>query len=195
MMSLDQFRILDRNNVDAAIAWYQAAIAAIGLPGQHTGVELFRTLKRVPVGSGPYPEATFFEAANRIMTDLVILHGVKWLLENHAPAFEAFSVDYGHRDTQSHDVMSHPIVAGVPSLEGEAFNVAQSFFQGKKTSSLKKLRKKSSASHRFIIVNAEAVKDVYMPDLADGEYILLVDIFGNGTRILRGKLLRSPVLV
>lgn len=189
-MALQQFRILERNNVDAAISWYHDSIADISLPGQHTGVELFRTLKRVPVGSGPYPDATFFEAGNRIMTDLVILHGVKWLLENHNPAFDAFSVDYGHKNTQSHDVMSYPVVAGEPSLDGEAFNVAQSFFPGKKNSSLKKLRKKSAATHRFIIVNSEAVKDVYMPDLAGGEYILLVDIFGNGTRILQGKQLR-----
>lgn len=190
-MTFDQFKILDGRNIDAAISWYHGSIGDICLPGQRRGVELFQTLKRVPVGYGPYPEATFFEAANRIMTDLVILHGVKWLLENHNPAFDAFSVDYGHRDTQSHDVMSHPVVAGEPSLDGEAFNVAQSFFQGKKTSSLKKLRGKSTATHRFIIVNAEAVKGGYVPDLADGEYILLVDIFGNDTRILQGKVLQS----
>ena len=45
------------------------------------GIALLESLKRDRVGVGPYPNVTLFEAANRIMSDLVILHGVKWLLE------------------------------------------------------------------------------------------------------------------
>jgi len=42
------------------------------------GLRLFQYLKRNQVGLGPYPHVTLFEAANRIMTDMVILKGIKW---------------------------------------------------------------------------------------------------------------------
>jgi len=72
-------RSLNRQNIDFAIHKYTSSIAEIGdmLSGLR-GLRLFQYLKRNQVGLGPYPHVTLFEAANRIMTDMVILKGIKW---------------------------------------------------------------------------------------------------------------------
>ena len=75
-------RLLTVGNVGTTLAEYSATIVSVGdrIQGK-LGLELLQEVKRVPTRTGPYPEVTLFEAANRIMTDLVILTGVKWLLQ------------------------------------------------------------------------------------------------------------------
>ena len=63
------------------------------------------------------------------MTDLVILKGVKWLLDRYAFPFDEYVVEYGNEDSNDHDITA---IKGSKKLFGEAFNVAPSFFQGKK---------------------------------------------------------------
>lgn len=162
-------------NINPILSDYLSSIDRIGdTVNSLKGIPLFRTLKRKTIGIGPYPGVTLFEAANRIMTDLVILYGVKWLLENETFPFESYLVEFGNDDKNDHDILadnSHE------KLIGEAFNVAPSFFQGKKASMLKKLRAgDESANHRLIIVNSDAVRDGYRPKLRKNEYMLFVDV-------------------
>lgn len=184
MMPLAEFSTLNSHNITDAIDWYHRSIVGISVNTPTRGIELFEMLKRQPVGCGPYPVASYFEAANRIMTDLVILHGVHWLLQNHPARFDAFTVDYGHHNSQAHDVMSVTRPSAGPAMDAEAFNVAPSFFQLKKSRSLAKLRQRSHANHKLILVNADAVPLRYSPKLRSGEGIVLVDIHGETTRLV-----------
>ena len=91
------------------------------------------------------------------MTDLVILKGMKWLLDFHSFPFEEYIVKYGNEDSNDHDINASN---GGKLLVGEAFNVAPSFFQGKKNAMRKKLRSnKSGADYMIILANSDAVKD------------------------------------
>src|SRR6266496_4184195 len=68
---------LSRTNVDALITEYAASTGSLGESiAKLKGLRLLEALKRDVVGTGPYPGVTLFEAANRIMSDLVILRGV-----------------------------------------------------------------------------------------------------------------------
>ena len=130
-------RRLTVGNVGTALAEYSEEIASVGgkIQGK-LGLKLLHEVKREPIGTGPYPDVTLFEAANRIMTDLVILNGVKWLLEKSGFPFSEYRVEYGNEDSSAHDLMAEN---EDERLVGEAFNVAPSFFHGKKTAMLKKL--------------------------------------------------------
>ena len=179
-------RKLNRENITSAIEEYESSIAEIGgiLSGLR-GVELFQCLKRKQLGTGPYPHVTLFEAANRIMTDLVILKGVKCLLESERFPFNEYVVEYGNEDSNDHDIQAE--ISGL-LFHGEAFNVAPSFFQGKKTSMLKKLRSSERhADFKMIIANLDAVQENYSPKVTDGEFYLFVDILSNDYRLLPNK--------
>jgi hypothetical protein len=131
---------------------------------------------------GPYPHVTLFEAANRIMTDLVILKGVRWLLDKRSFPFDEYLVEYGNEDSNEHDITA---VQSGKRLIGEAFNVAPSFFQGKKTAMLKKLRNAGeSIDFKIIMVNADAVNEDYLPKVKDREYYLFVDVESYEARLL-----------
>ena len=134
--------ILNAKNIDRIIEEYHDSIKNLGLPSSDMkGVTLFNYLKREPIGAGPYPECTMFEASNRIMTDLVILKGVRWLINSKEIPLSEFHVEFGNSDNNPHDITAQE--NGVKFC-GEAFNVAKSFFTGKKGKSLKKLREKKS---------------------------------------------------
>ena len=163
------------SNIDEEIRRLAEGIEEIG-PSIHgvTGVALLDALKRQKVGVGPYPGVSLFEAANRIMSDLVILHGVKWLLETESFPFSEYRVELGHGNVQPFDIQA---VRGAQSLAGEAFNVAPSFFQGKKSAMLGKLRKDATEkTYRLILVNHDAVAPGYSPKLRPGESFLLVNV-------------------
>lgn len=158
-----------------ALEEYVAMIASIGTSiDSLRGIELFTALKRSTVGSGPYPHVSLFEAANRIMTDLVILYGVRWLLQDSTLPFKQYKVEYGHENKNLHDITA--ISNGV-TCHGEAFNVASSFFQTKKSSALKKLRRDISVSdYTVLLVNSDSVSPDYCHNLNEREYMVLVDI-------------------
>jgi len=167
-------RILNKRNIDSVIRDYELSIADIELGSNITGIKLFQHIKRNTVGFGPYPHVTLFEAANRIMTDLVILKGIKWLLNNSQFPFKEYRVEYGNENKNEHDIIAERTGK---CLIGEAFNVAPSFFHGKKSTSLKKLRKSKVASdYTIIIANKDAVKDNYIPKPTKDEYFLFMDI-------------------
>jgi hypothetical protein len=118
------------------------------------GIPLLAALKRDPLPHGPYPELTLFEAANRIMSDLVILHGVAGLLRERVFPFSAYTVEFGNENKNGFDIRGSSETC---TLAGEAFNVAPSFFSGKKLSAVKKLREQAAdMTYRILLYNADA---------------------------------------
>ena len=169
-------RLLTVGNVGTTLAEYSATIVSVGdrIQGK-LGLELLQEVKRVPTRTGPYPAVTLFEAANRIMTDLVILNGVKWLLQESVFPFSEYRVEYGNEDYSAHDLMAEN---EDERLVGEAFNVAPSFFQAKKAAMLRKLRMPENREGlKLILANADAVGESYRPKLRANEHMVLVDVF------------------
>jgi hypothetical protein len=183
-------RILNAGNIGSITKQFHAGIAAIGQSVQgKTGVALFHALKREKLIGGPYPGVSLFEAANRIMSDLVILGGVAALLEKRVFPFTSYTVEFGNEDRNGFDIRA---TAGGETLVGEAFNVAPSFYQGKKNSALKKLRKGGSdASYRILMFNDDAVSPGYAPKAEAGFYHLLVGV-DAGTAQLRPHYCMAP---
>jgi len=69
--------------------------------------------------------------------------------------FDEYVVEYENEDINDHDITATAVQSG-KLLIGEAFNIAPSFFQGKKTSMLKKLRSTGeSADYKIIVANAD----------------------------------------
>lgn len=183
-------RILNAENIGSITKEFHAGIAAIGESIQgKTGVALFNALKREKLIGGPYPGVSLFEAANRIMSDLVILGGVAALLENSVFPFTSYTVEFGNEDRNGFDIRA---TAGSETLVGEAFNVAPSFYQIKKSSALKKLRKGGSdATYRILMFNDDAVSPGYAPKAEAGFYHLLVGV-DSGTAQMRPQYSMAP---
>lgn len=168
-------RNLDESNIGRITEDFYKSMASIGetIRGK-TGIPLFMALKREKIIGGPYPNVSIFEAANRIMSDLVILKGITWLLQKNVFPFSSYTVEFGNEDANGYDIQAR---TGDVTLIGEAFNVAPSFFQTKKSSALRKLKKDSSdASYRILMFNNDAVLPSYSPNLEDGFYYILVDV-------------------
>lgn len=72
---------------------------------------------------GPYPGVTLFEAANRIMTDLVTLHGVAWLLKNKVFPFDSYAVGFGNENDLGFNIRAGGVDG--ETLVGEVSNVAR----------------------------------------------------------------------
>jgi len=175
--------ILTINNIDEMLGSYLDLAETIGdsIAGLN-GLPLLQALKRDSVGVGPYPNVALFEAANRIMTDLVILYGVRWLLRSAALPFDRYSVEYGHASDKPHDIMAN---ASGRVLIGEAFNVAPSFFALKKSAAVKKLRESSiSANYRAIMCNRDATRHIYTPRLFPGELFVRVDTTSGNANVI-----------
>ncbi|MGF6330146.1 hypothetical protein ABH909_003024 [Pseudomonas sp. BS3782 TE3695] len=168
-------RKLTLANIDAITMDFHRELAVIGqsIRGK-TGLPLMLSMKRDRLGHGPYPGVSLFEAANRIMSDLVILHGVAALLKDKHFPFDEYTVEFGNENHNDFDIYASSAGA---SLAGEAFNVAPSFFQGKKSTALKKLRAKATeATYRVILFNAEATRKGYIGRGKDDIYYVVVDI-------------------
>lgn len=172
---LKRKRVLTKENVDDELRQFAVAVEEVGASVQGIkGRALLESLKRVKVNVGPYPDVTLFEAANRIMTDLVIYNGVKWLLDNEIFPFASYTVEFGNEDGNGFDLRADSDCA---CLVGEAFNVAPSFFQGKKSLMLKKLQKDgASATYHVIMVNHDAVASGYKPKAEPGVYYVFVNV-------------------
>ena len=171
----NRVRSLTADNIEKVLSDYVASAEEIGdsIAG-YSGIKLLEALKREAVGSGPYPNVAMFEAANRIMTDLVMLYGVRWLLKRGGLPFASYHVEYGHENNNAHDVTA---TENNLIFAGEVFNVAPSFYPIKKSSALKKLRSgKRVPDVKMLIVNHDAVGNDYSPRLSAGEAILLVKV-------------------
>lgn len=176
-------RVITKSNAAALVRDYTASAELVGacIEGL-TSLELLHTLKRGVTGAGPYAQVSLFEAANRIITDLVILKGIAWLLSNNVFPFESYAVEYGHENNEAHDIRA---AGDGKVLVGEAFNVAPSFFSTKKNAALKKLRNSAvSADYRIILCNADAVAAGYVPQAHTGEAFVFVDLSSGHGRII-----------
>jgi hypothetical protein len=177
-------------NIDQTLSEYVASVEGLGESvAALRGIRLLEALKRNTVGAGPYPAVTLFEAANRIMTDLVILCGVRWLLRHTVFPFDIYTVEYGNEDKQGFDIRAS--VNGT-TLIGEAFNVAPSFFQGKKSAMLKKLRDPAAkADFKIIMFNSDAVSPKYDPDPLENEFFVIVRVGTDEARVVPNNALNA----
>ena len=122
-------RTLNQQNINQTISKYLTLLDNIPLKFESNNIlQLLTDLKRKELNYGPYPHVTLFESANRIMSDLTILYGVKELLNGAIKEinFEHYTVDLGHDFNNMHDIEAKN---GKLKLYGEGFNVAESFFQ------------------------------------------------------------------
>lgn len=147
----------------------------------HEDVLVFiNSLKRKAVGSGPYPDVSLFEASNRILSDVLILFGVRRLLTN--PSVNNITIPFKEYDVSLGVEGGNDLKAfsGSIRLIGEAFNVAPSFFQQKKSSALKKLIPEK-ADYRLIIFNSDAVRnpDDYIKKSERSMIYLPIDIWNE----------------
>lgn len=103
-------RELNKGNIEEAIKDYKILLQDIPLKIEESNLlDLLIKLKRSEIGKGPYAHVSIFEAANRIMTDLVILFGVKKLLSGEFPKltmFTNFTVEFGNENKNAHDILS-----------------------------------------------------------------------------------------
>ncbi len=170
-------RILNESNINEVIKDYLKLMDSIPVTVEaDTIFELLSKIKRHTIGSGPYPNVSLFEAANRIMTDLTILYGVKELLDGKIPEirFDEYKVEFGNEHNNEHDIEA---ADSTKRLVGEAFNVAATFFQTKKAASLKKMREDGDKSKMILLLyNADAVGRSYKPEKVNNEYHLPVAV-------------------
>ncbi len=101
---------------------------------------------------GPYTGLSVFEAANRIATDLVIINGVLQLIKER-PELNGLkiTVRLGNR----HEAGKGDFTIG--DKEGEAFNVAASFYKAKLRMTDNKWK---SGKPIYILVNAEVFDEI-----------------------------------
>jgi hypothetical protein len=180
-------RVLTSENIKTITTDFHASLASIGdsIQGK-SGVALFTALKREKLIGGPYPGVSLFEAANRIMSDLVILGGVSGLLDGGQFPFTSYTVEFGNEDKNGFDIRA---TAGSETLVGEAFNVAPSFFQIKKGSALKKLRRDGAdATYRVLMFNDDAASLSYSPKPEAGLYHILVGVESGNLQVWPGRL-------
>lgn len=178
-------RILTISNIDAITTDFCASLEVIGSSIQgKKGIPLFIALKREKLIGGPYPGVSLFEAANRIMSDLVILKGIAGLLKNNLLPFSSYTVEFGNENKNGFDIRAS---SGAVSLVGEAFNVAPSFFQTKKSSAIKKLRRDGiNATYRILMFNDDAVSPSYEPTPEAGLHHILVNIESGSVQVKPG---------
>jgi hypothetical protein len=111
------------------------------------------------------------------MSDLVILYGIEYLLRSKHFPFTEYKVEFGNENRNDFDIEA---LSSNESLVGEAFNVAPSFFQGKKSHALKKLKKPIETKYRILMFNSDAVDNCYQPRHNDDRlYFVIVDIFSK----------------
>lgn len=170
-------RILNRGNINQSISEYLKSIENIPLKIESKNILQFLTdIKRKKMEIGPYPHTTLFESANRIMSDLTILYGVKELLDGTIKEinFDEYKVELGNENKNSHDLEA---VKGKMKLYGEGFNVADSYFNIKKYHAIKKLRGQANDKTILLLVyNDGAVSKNYKPKKENNVFHLKVKL-------------------
>jgi len=167
---------LNIDNIDEIIKTYKDSLDEMDVNiSSSNAIDLFKKLKRTKINKGPYIGISLFESANRIMTDLVILYGIKDLLIGKYKHinFPEYLVEYGNENKNNYDIVAN---FNGKKLVGEAFNVSPSFFQSKKYISLKKLRKNKESNIILLMYNKDAVDENYVPKLKSNEYHVKVEI-------------------
>ncbi|PVX85878.1 hypothetical protein [Paraburkholderia unamae] len=178
-----QERVLTASNISQITQEFLDTLAELGdsIHGLR-GIPLLTALKREKLVRGPYPGVSLFEAANRIMSDLVILRGVAGLIEAGTFGIERYLVEFGNEDRNGFDL--NGVDHDGRTLVDEAFNVAPSFFGPKKQKAVSKLRSNgSAATYRLLLVNDDAVAPGYTPRLEVGLHYVFVNIESGRIRI------------
>jgi hypothetical protein len=168
-------------NIDSEVRRFRRMISDVGhsIAGKR-GIDFFESLKRDPISAGPYQGITLYEASNRIMTDLVILCGVRWLLKCPALPYMEYEVDYGNDNKNAFDITAEHEDG---CFSGEAFNVAPSYFGQKCKKELDKLRARGNKSkYRAIIVNEDALSEDEIPAVNESEFFILVSVRSGKAR-------------
>jgi hypothetical protein len=145
-------RAFNKSNIDEAITDYRDSLSNVPLSIYADDILSFLTkIKREEMKSGPYPNVSLFEAANRIMTDLTILYGIRDLLNGKVLEldFLEYNVEFGNENKNKHDITANK---DGKELIGEAFNVSKTFFHTKKSSSLKKLNASMDKSKILLLL-------------------------------------------
>lgn len=172
-------RNLNKDNIDAAIETYKELLVNIPLKIEGSNlIELLIRLKREKMTTGPWKNVSIFEAANRIMSDLVILLGIKRIINgefSNLKEFTDFQVELGNENNNDHDVISR---ANGKVLIGEAFNVAPSFFNVKKSKTIKKLLSSSlTPDYIILLCNSDSHEKTKSKKLDDNKIeIIKVDV-------------------
>lgn len=151
---------LNKSNIDNEIISYLNSVNTVDLPESIEDRMIFmESIKRKPLGTGPYPGVSLFEASNRILSDIVVLFGVHRLLHN--PLINHIRLPFMEYDVALGVEGGNDLVATTEnkSLFGEVFNVAPSFFQAKKTAMIRKLRAQSGVDYMLLIFNSDAVSE------------------------------------
>lgn len=125
-------------------------------PADGHSIDMIKYFKRTVANEvcqiGPYSGISVFEAANRIASDLVIINGVLQLLKDgKEPADAVITVRLGNKHVKDRGDFT------INDKEGEAFNVASSFYNGKLSYTNRKWLGKEL---RYILVNAEVAGDI-----------------------------------
>jgi len=168
---------LNRDNIADAVREYVSHVEDISLDpiAGLKGLELLHALKRDEWRGYYLKNLTRFEAFNRIMTDLVILYGVRWLLLSKPEEFpfRVYDVKYGNEGGKGFDIEAR---ANGHRLIGEAFNVAPSYFQGKRRKDLQKLLDARVASVKVMMFNDDAARQDYRPQRTNGVRFVRVNV-------------------
>lgn len=138
-------------------------------------IEVIKYFKRKdelnPIKIGPYENITPFEAANRIASDLVIINGLLQLANENSDFKDAlFTLRLG--TTHIENKGDFTIIQKGIEIEGEAFNVAESFYKAKLSRTKTKWKNKKLD---IILVNGEVVKDTDI-DRYNEENIKLIPV-------------------
>lgn len=113
-------------------------------------------LKRERFRIGPYEGITIFEAANRIASDLTLLQGVSKLFSDQIISSSA-QVQVLLGTMQGENNGDFTIFENGSELQGEAFDVAPTFFKSKLYKTLVKWRDKVGL--RFVVFNEDCLED------------------------------------
>lgn len=141
---------LTSNELQAVTSEYNSLLEndKYALP-EESVFKLMLWAKRGQMSFGPYKDLTFFEISNRIYSDLVLLKAADILFKEH----EIKSIRLNMSNHSGNDLY----VTDKNGIEiaGEAFNAAESFFQIKMRSELKKF----STGRGIIAFNVCALND------------------------------------
>lgn len=150
--------------IDRAISDYVRDARTTTLPVFPTSdcLRLFQILKREPLVDGPWSRLSLFEAANRALSDLVVLGAARYLLreavQGQTAPMKKIAVTLGNENGFD---LSGVLPTGA-NLRGECFNVAPTFYAFKQNQSRKKL-KATNAAVLVIAFNQDAVARVARP--------------------------------
>lgn len=138
---------------------YWESLKKISFPVPPTSgnpIDMLKYFKRKIDGKhspiGPYKNISVFEAANRIGSDLIIINGIIQLIEQGKESQKSIiTVRLGNTHEPNRGDFT------INGKEGEAFNVASSFYKGKLRATQ---RKWVGQELSYILVNAEVFNEL-----------------------------------